>query len=205
MSTIITWLIVVTWNYFTRLRVSVHPLIKHYLIKHLADRIESWYSAFSSFLSSVFALNVPGHNEVAFITGSKTAYIILLAIPFSTWLLHTEWDGEIAGNSCQVCEQLIATSGWSSACVLFTFPMDFLTRWVSFFYVAMGFRLCYRLLFMGKWKQIPRRLTAIQGTLTEFLSGYIILVAFFHVFAYYALGDYDPKGTYKPGWTEYLG
>jgi hypothetical protein len=185
LSIIIIWFSRVIWELLdrTRMRRFTRYIARDHRRDPFVADIQSVCSHSSDNLSTIF--NV---EKGSFVTGSSTAVTIILAIPIGVLLLESAWDGEYAGRT------------W-----LFTLPMDFIVRWVSFFYAAMGLRLGYRLLFMGSWSTIPRKLTGITGSLYKFLSGYIMIVSLFHVLAYYALGEYNPRGTYKPPWTEYLG
>jgi hypothetical protein len=149
----------------------------------LAARIKSFLSNISDNLLTISDLKYG-----SFVAGTSTAITIVLSIPISVWLLESTWDSKYAGQS------------W-----LFTLPMDFLARWGSSFFMTTGFRLYHRLTFMETWSVLLRRLVGITGSLYEFFSKYIMMMSLFHVFKHYALGEYDPKGTYKPPWTEYLG
>jgi hypothetical protein len=71
--------------------------------------------------------------------------------------------------------------------------------------LTTGFRLIFRLLFIGSFSALPRRLTGVKGSLMEFWSGFLRLYSLGSVLVTYPRMEWDSSGTYKPGWAEVLG
>lgn len=59
--------------------------------------------------------------------------------------------------------------------------------------------------FYGISSRIPRKLSGLEGTNSEFVSGAFFGLNFVCTFMAYAFFFYNEKGTSKPAWAEYLG
>jgi hypothetical protein len=182
-SSIFTVLVAASWDHFTRSRSYDRwtPNVREEY--GLVGLIGRRYDKVSSLLGNMFGLNTP-----SIFTGTGTILVLVLASLLSALLLQTSWDGYTMGSS-RVLEIL-----FQSFCAI-TIP----------FFIVMGLRLIYRVAFVGRFSYLPRRLTGINGTLDEFLSGCFLIYTFGSVFVAYAIKDWDPTHTYKPSWTEYLG
>jgi hypothetical protein len=73
-------------------------------------------------------------------------------------------------------------------------------------FITLFLSLSFELLLMGSMSGYLRRITGLNGSMSEFISGYMLLLTFYTYLLYYALpNDWDSAETYKPSWAEYLG
>lgn len=62
----------------------------------------------------------------------------------------------------------------------------------------------YRLVFMGSFSRIPRKLFGLEGSMTEFCFVTFILSNFLIIFLWYSM-NYSSNHTFKPEWADSLG
>jgi hypothetical protein len=183
LSSIFAVLIITTWKHFTKTPSYDRWTVKVREPHGLVDLMKKRFDEVSSLLVDMFGLNTP-----SIFTGTGTILVLVLASMLSFLLFQTSWDGYTISSS-RVLEILFQCS------YAITMP----------FFIMMGLRLMYRVVFMGSFSYLPRRLTGINGTLDEFLSGCFLIYTFGTVFVAYMVKDWDPSHTYKPSWTEVLG
>lgn len=68
----------------------------------------------------------------------------------------------------------------------------------------MPMYILYLFLFLDEISRYSRMIIGLQGSVDEFGFMMFLIINFATHIVYYSC-VYDPAGTYKPGWTDYLG
>jgi hypothetical protein len=193
LAIICTFLITSSWKLIKTTQLFDECMKRVRKAEYLVSLIGRCYRMSSSFLTDTFALDTP-----TLMIGPSTLLVVLLTCAISVPLLRISWDGYI----------YVTVDGiW----VLWMVQVELLQILMLFYALAplliltTGFRLIFRLLFIGSFSSLPRRLTGVKGSLMEFWSGCLLLYSLGSVLVTYPRMEWDSTGTYKPGWAEVLG
>lgn len=116
----------------------------------------------------------------------------------SLLVIRTEWYWELDAQ---------IKYGKLTGLSVFIYSLDLLVLWcLDALAVLLLLYLLYRLLFIGSLSKYPRKLSGLDGSMSSFISGTIIIFNFLSLFGTYGfLYDRSSGETSKPGWAEYLG
>jgi hypothetical protein len=189
LSSICTVVIMVLWKIF-----SGSPLFLRFRkADRLAGLTRRCYRMASSLLTDVLALDAPTRRA-----GPGIILVLVLSFVIGLPLLQISWDGYI--YSLKWLEPVGLT-----VILLICIPQFIFYPLVPLFFITIVSRLIYGLLFVGSLSSPLRRITGANGTLVEFWSGCFLLLTICTLVMFYAHIEWDPTGTYKPAWAEYLG
>jgi hypothetical protein len=151
--------------------------------------------------SAILAKAFPFYSTTYFHRKVGVTYIPITFLIYATFL-SSSWDGGLLLLSSQDANVVLRLLN----VFVLVFPQMFIMFLSPPIFITLFLSLSFELLLMGSMSGYLRRITGLNGSMSEFISGYMLLLTFYTYLLYYALpNDWDSAETYKPSWAEYLG